>query len=81
MNNDFDLEEFLKYKNPPTDIHKELIKEFEGYIEDINKWMEKSFDTRAVRARGHLQNIYHLCRARRKEIQEERREARDDNLD
>lgn len=80
MSQKFDLEEYLKYKNPPTDLHKQIVEEFHGYMEDIEKWMEKSFDTRAVRARGHLQNIYHLIRLRRKEIQWERREAKNDNL-
>ena len=48
----------------------EIRSQFEAYIEENNKFVEKGVKASATRARKALQELGKLIKARRKEIQE-----------
>lgn len=74
MTKDF-AREFM-YKVQPTDIHDELLEEMSAYHRENEKWMKKQNDAAAKRARAHLNRAWHLCRQRRLEIMDERKESK-----
>jgi hypothetical protein len=53
-------------------IHEQLVKLFEEYIEDSEKFEEKSVKQAAARARKALTNITKLAKVRRAEIQDKK---------
>lgn len=61
------IEEF-KYCVPPTDVHRELLKEMKAYYEENEKFMLRWNFQAGRRARRHLNKIWHLVRERRYEI-------------
>jgi len=52
--------------------HEQLVKLFEEYIEDSEKFEEKSVKQAAARARKALTNITKLAKVRRAEIQDKK---------
>ena len=63
-----DLIAEFKYKIKPTDVHQQLLDEITAFYKETEKLMTKKNCAAGRRARKHLLNAYHLCRARRKEI-------------
>ena len=62
------IENMFKYCVQPTDCHRELLNEIKAYYEENEKFMKRWNFSAGRRARKHLQNIWHLVRARRAEI-------------
>ena len=62
------LKEMFKYQIRPTETHREILKQMEIYVRDNEKFMRKRNKYAGIRARVALLKIYHLVRARRKEI-------------
>lgn len=69
-----DLIKEFKYKIQPSDIHEQLLREMSAYYKENEKWLTKRNVSAAKRARKHLMNAWHLCRDRRFEIMDERKE-------
>jgi len=66
-----DLEKMIigfKYRVQPTHVHEELMQELKSYYEENEKFMKKWNLAAGRRARKHLNNIWHLVKARRYEI-------------
>jgi hypothetical protein len=72
---DSDFLEELNYIFAPTDNHKEIVKHMQEYIHNVDIWMRKGFDTRALAARKNLIALHKLSKSRRAEIQNERNES------
>jgi len=68
----------FKYKTFPSEIHKQLLEEISLYYKENEKWLTKHNVSAAKRARKHLMNAWHLCRDRRFEIMDERKELEDE---
>lgn len=64
------LKEMFSYQIRPTDIHKEIIKQFEIYLMENEKFMKKKNRKAARRARKALLALFHLVRNRRIEMLE-----------
>lgn len=62
------LKEMFKYQIRPTPTHKEILKQFERYIMENEKYMKKRNKEAARRARKALLELFHLVRARRMEM-------------
>lgn len=63
------IEEF-SYRIRPTHNHKHMLELFAAYVYENEKYMKKKNRSAGKRARKHLLEIFHLCRARRREIQD-----------
>lgn len=64
------LKEMFSYKIRPTDTHKEILAKIEIYVQENEKFMKKKNRKAARRARRALLELFHLVRARRKEMLE-----------
>ena len=74
MDHDLYLDKLIasfEYCVQPTDISNEIMEEFRLYIQENEKFMKRFNVSAGKRARKHLLNIFHLARARRKEISTE----------
>ena len=74
MHNDDYLDKLIasfEYCVQPTEVHNEFMEEFRAYVQENEKFMKKFNASAGKRARKHLLNIFHLARARRKEISTE----------
>jgi hypothetical protein len=69
-----DLIKEFKYKIQPSDTHEELLREMTAYYKENEKWLTKRNVSASIRARKHLMRAYTLCRERRIEIIEERKD-------
>jgi hypothetical protein len=56
----------------PVNTQEELVKQFQLYIEENEKFTTKKVKAAASRARKALQEVAKLVKARRKEITEEK---------
>jgi hypothetical protein len=56
----------------PVNTQEELVKQFQIYIDENQKFTEKKVKAAAGRARKALQEVAKLVKARRKEITEEK---------
>ena len=56
----------------PVNVQEELIKQFQMYIEENEKFTTKKVKAAAGRARKALQEVSKLVKQRRKEITEEK---------
>lgn len=65
------IEEF-KYKIQPSLKHKELVKNFEEYLANIDKFHKKKNRRAAMNARKNLRAIWFLSRQQRIEIQRQK---------
>lgn len=63
-----DLIREFTYRVQPTPCHQELLDEIKAYYEENEKFMKRWNFAAGRRARKHLNNIFHLVRARRAEI-------------
>lgn len=74
-----EIENMFKYRVQPTECHQQLLDEITAYYEENEKFMKRWNFSAGRRARKHLQNIWHLVRARRYEIADTMyREGKDD---
>jgi hypothetical protein len=56
----------------PVNTQEELVRQFQVYIEENQKFTDKKVKAAAGRARKALQEVAKLVKARRKEITEEK---------
>ena len=62
------LKEMFSYEIRPTALHKEIIMKMSIYLMENEKFMKKKNRKAARRARRALLELFHLVRARRKEM-------------
>ncbi len=53
-------------------IHEQLVEQFNIYVAESARFEEKGVKVAAARARKALSEISHLCKERRKEIQDQK---------
>ena len=59
-----------------SQTHEQIMTEIQSYSEENQKFTEKGVKASATRARKALANLSKLIKARRKEIQESKNEAK-----
>lgn len=64
------LKEMFSHQIRPTSIHKEILTKMEIYVRENEKFMKKKNVLAARRARRALLELFHLVRARRREMLE-----------
>lgn len=62
------LKKKFSYQIQPTEVHEEILNQIALYVSDNEKFMKRKNKNAARRARKALLKLFHLVRARRKEI-------------
>jgi hypothetical protein len=57
-----------------SEIHDEIIEQFKIYVTENEKWCKKANFEASIRARNALLAMFKLCKSRRAEITEERKD-------
>jgi len=69
-----EMEQEFLFVLEQSELTDELIEQFKIYVTENEKWIKKANFEASIRARNALLAMFKLCKARRAEITEERKE-------